>query len=44
VIWGTEGSAFDLPAKDEDFNLVMNNDTFDLIAFKEMDAILTEFK
>jgi ubiquinone/menaquinone biosynthesis C-methylase UbiE len=38
------GSAFDLPAKDEEFDLLMNNYMFDLIAFKEMDAILTEFK
>jgi ubiquinone/menaquinone biosynthesis C-methylase UbiE len=38
------GSAFDLPAEDEAFDLVMNNYMFDLIAFKEMDAILAEFK
>jgi len=37
------GSAFDLPAKDEEFDLVMNNYMFDLIAFKEMDRILSEF-
>jgi ubiquinone/menaquinone biosynthesis C-methylase UbiE len=38
------GSAFHLPAEDEAFDLVMNNYMFDLIAFDEMDAILTEFK
>jgi ubiquinone/menaquinone biosynthesis C-methylase UbiE len=38
------GSAFDLPAQDEEFDLLMNNYMFDLIAFKEMDAILTGFK
>ena len=37
-------SAFDLPAQDEEFDLLMNNYMFDLIAFKEMDAILAEFK
>jgi ubiquinone/menaquinone biosynthesis C-methylase UbiE len=37
------GNAFDLPAKDEEFDLVMNNYMFDLIAFKEMDRILSEF-
>ncbi len=37
-------SAFDLPAKDEEFDLVMNNYMFDLIEFREMDAILKEFK
>ena len=38
------GSAFYLPVKDEGFDLLINNYMFDLIAFKEMDAILAEFK
>ena len=38
------GSAFHLPAEDEAFDLVVNNYMFDLIAFREMDAILGEFK
>ena len=38
------GSAFALPAEDEEFDLLINNYMFDLIPFKEMDAILTEFK
>jgi len=38
------GSAFHLPAGEETFDLVVNNYMFDLIAFNEMDAILTEFK
>ena len=37
------GSAFDLRAKNEELDLVMNNYMFDLIAFKGMEAILTEF-
>ena len=40
----TLGNAFHLPALDERFDLVLNNYMFDLIAFKEMDAILDEFK
>jgi ubiquinone/menaquinone biosynthesis C-methylase UbiE len=38
------GNAFHLPAEDEQFDLLLNNYMFDLIAFKEMDAILDEFK
>ena len=38
------GNAFHLPAGDEQFDLLLNNYMFDLIAFKEMDAILEEFK
>jgi ubiquinone/menaquinone biosynthesis C-methylase UbiE len=38
------GNAFHLPAGDEQFDLLLNNYMFDLIAFKEMDAILGEFK
>ena len=38
------GNAFHLPAKNEQFDLLLNNYMFDLIAFKEMDAILDEFK
>jgi ubiquinone/menaquinone biosynthesis C-methylase UbiE len=38
------GSAFNLEAKDEQFDLVINNYMFDLISFDQMDAILMEFK
>jgi ubiquinone/menaquinone biosynthesis C-methylase UbiE len=38
------GNAFHLPAEDEQFDLLLNNYMFDLISFKEMDAILEEFK
>ncbi len=38
------GSAFHIPAGDEQFDLLLNNYMFDLIAFREMDAILKEFK
>ena len=38
------GNAFHLPAEDEQFDLLLNNYMFDLIAFEEMDAILDEFK
>jgi len=38
------GSAFHLPAVDEQFDLLLNNYMFDLITFNEMDAILDEFK
>ena len=38
------GNAFHLPAEDEQFNLLLNNYMFDLIAFDEMDSILEEFK
>jgi len=37
------GDAFHLSAADEPFDLLLNNYMFDLIAFKEMDAILEEF-
>jgi ubiquinone/menaquinone biosynthesis C-methylase UbiE len=40
----TLGNAFHLPAGDEQFDLLVNNYMFDLIAFEEMDAILDEFK
>src|SRR5512135_3601573 len=32
------GNAFHLPAEDEQFDLLLNNYMFDLIAFEEMDA------
>ncbi len=38
------GNAFHLPAEDEQFDLLLNNYMFDLIAFEEMGAILDEFK
>jgi len=38
------GNAFHLPAGDEQFDLLVNNYMFDLIAFNEMDAILDEFR
>ena len=38
------GNAFSLEAKDESFDLLVNNYMFDLIAFDDMDAILEEFK
>jgi len=38
------GDAFHLPTEDEQFDLLLNNYMFDLIAFEEMDAILDEFK
>lgn len=38
------GSAFHIPSGDEQFDLLLNNYMFDLIAFREMDAILEEFK
>ncbi len=36
-------SAFHIPAQDEQFDLLLNNYMFDLMAFQEMDAILEEF-
>ena len=38
------GNAFKLDEKDEQFDLLVNNYMFDLIAFDDMDAILKEFK
>ena len=38
------GNAFQLPGIDEQFDLLLNNYMFDLIAFNEMDAILDEFR
>ena len=38
------GNAFSLEAKDESFDLLVNNYMFDLMAFDDMDAILEEFK
>ena len=38
------GNAFHLPAGDEQFDLLLNNYMFDLMAFQEMDVILEEFK
>ena len=38
------GSAFHLPAADGQFDLLVNNYMFDLIAFDQMDLVLSEFK
>ena len=38
------GSAFQLPAEDGKFDLLVNNYMFDLIPFEQMDLILSEFK
>ena len=38
------GNAFHLDEEDGRFDLVVNNYMFDLIAFEDMDAILSEFK
>ena len=38
------GTAFNLEAADNQYDLLINNYMFDLIAYDQMDAILTEFK
>ena len=38
------GNAFDLEEQTEQFDVLVNNYMFDLIAFDEMDAVLREFK
>jgi ubiquinone/menaquinone biosynthesis C-methylase UbiE len=38
------GSAFQLPAEDGHFDLLVNNYMFDLIPFDQMDLILSEFR
>lgn len=38
------GSAFQLPAEDGQFDLVVNNYMFDLIPYDQMDLILSEFR
>jgi ubiquinone/menaquinone biosynthesis C-methylase UbiE len=39
-----KASAFQLEAKDEQFDVLINNYMFDLIAFDQMDTVLAEFK
>jgi len=39
-----KGSAFDIDSEDAQFDVLINNYMFDLIAFDQMDAVLMEFK
>ena len=39
-----KASAFSLEVEDEQFDVLINNYMFDLIPFKQMDAVLAEFK
>jgi len=40
----SQGTAFDLPAQTASVDLLVNNYMFDLIAYEDMDKVLTEFK